>query len=256
MSGPSQTRHGQGRTPSWTETSEDMSMERHAVGTGWHDLSHVLQEGMPRMQSFPAPRFTRLKSRPNDPLQLTEMQMVCHVGTHLDAPNHFVEGAPGIDEIPLDRLHRTGVVWHLDCAEEELIGPDALASATPRPHPGDMVLLSTGWARHFGTPHYDRHPSLTTAAARWLVDHGVSLLGVDLPTPDLPAHRRPADFDWPVHHVLLGAGVLIGEHLTGLVPLAGQRVEVLFLPVKIEGSDGGPARVLARPRPTTSQETP
>jgi arylformamidase len=58
--------------------------------------------------------------------------------------------------------------------------------------------------------------------------------------------RRPRGFDWPVHHVLLGHGVLIAEHLTNLRPLAGRRIEAMFLALAIEGSDGGPARVIAR----------
>ena len=58
--------------------------------------------------------------------------------------------------------------------------------------------------------------------------------------------HRPHGFDWPVHHVLLGHGVLIAEHLTNLRPLAGRRIEAMFLALAIEGSDGGPARVIAR----------
>jgi kynurenine formamidase len=52
-----------------------------------------------------------------------------------------------------------------------------------------------------------------------------------------------------VHKILLSRGVLIVEHLTGLEPLAGQRVEVIVGALNIQGADGGPARVLARPLP-------
>jgi len=52
-----------------------------------------------------------------------------------------------------------------------------------------------------------------------------------------------------VHKILLSCGVLIVEHLTGLAPLAGQRVEIIVGAVNIEGADGAPARVLARPAP-------
>jgi kynurenine formamidase len=70
---------------------------------------------------------------------------------------------------------------------------------------------------------------------------------VDYSTPDLTAHRRPANFGFPVHHTLLGAGVLIAEHMTNLSGLAGRRAEVMFLAINIAGSDGAPARVVARP---------
>ena len=45
---------------------------------------------------------------------------------------------------------------------------------------------------------------------------------------------------------LLSNGVLIAEHLTELTPLAGNRVEIMFLPINIAGCDGGPARAIAR----------
>ncbi len=55
-----------------------------------------------------------------------------------------------------------------------------------------------------------------------------------------------AGFDWPVHHILLGHGVLIAENLTNLRALAGHRIEAMFLALNIEGADGAPARVIAR----------
>jgi kynurenine formamidase len=79
------------------------------------------------------------------------------------------------------------------------------------------------------------------------VEHQVKLLGVDFSTPDLTAHKRPSGFTWPVHQILLSQGVLVAEHLTNLAPLANTRVEAMFLALPIAGSDGAPARVLARP---------
>ena len=89
--------------------------------------------------------------------------------------------------------------------------------------------------------------TITIDAADWLVSHQVKLLGVDFSTPDLTAHKRPAGFTWPVHQILLSQGVLVAEHLTNLRSLANQRVEAMFLALPIAGSDGTPARVLARP---------
>ena len=79
------------------------------------------------------------------------------------------------------------------------------------------------------------------------MDHGVKLLGVDFSTPDLTIHKRPIDFDWPVHHILLAHGVLVAEHLTNLRSLANQRAEILFMALPLAGSDGAPARAVARP---------
>jgi kynurenine formamidase len=217
------------------------------TGAGpWCDLSHALRPALSRVAAFPDARFERLYEMPRDPMNATTMSMACHYGTHVDAPCHFIPGAPAVHEIPLDRLHGPGVVWRIDCAPGDAITAAQMARCTPALRPGDIVLLDTGWADRFGTPAYDDNPALAVDAAEWLVARGVKLLGVDCVTPDLAVPRRPPGFDWPVHHVLLGHGVLIAENLRNLRPLAGRRVEALFLGLAIEGSDGAPARVVAR----------
>ena len=111
---------------------------------------------------------------------------------------------------------------------------------------GDIVALHTGWSEKFGTETYDINPSISVAAARWLVDHGVKLLACDFATPDLAIPLRKPGFTWPVHQVLLGHGVLICEHLTGVAPLADRRAEFVFGALNIAAADGAPARVVAR----------
>lgn len=214
----------------------------------WVDLSHPLRADLARIPTFPQARFERIMSIPEHPLNVTEMQMVCHFGTHVDAPRHFIPDGPAFDQIPIDRLCGSGVVWRLVCAPYAVIEPEMFASATPALQPDDIVLLDTGWAEHIGTPRYDQHPSLAVAAAEWLVAHRVKLVGMDFATPDLAVNRRPQGFGWPVHHVLLRHGVLIAEHLTNLRALSGRRVEVLFLGLNIAGADGAPCRAVARCR--------
>jgi kynurenine formamidase len=217
------------------------------AGTGpWCDLSHTLRPALSRVAGFPEARFERLYEMPRDPMNATTMAMVCHYGTHVDAPCHFIPGAPAVHEIPLDRLHGPGVVWRVDCAPGGAITAAQLARCTPALRPGDIVLLDTGWAERFGTPAYDDNPALAVDAAEWLVAQRTKLLGVDCVTPDLAVPRRPPGFDWPVHHVLLGHGVLIAENLCNLRPLAGRRIEAVFLGLAIEGSDGAPTRAVAR----------
>ena len=117
----------------------------------------------------------------------------------------------------------------------------------PELEPGDILVLDTGVAAFVGTPDYERHASLSVAAARWLVERKIKLLALDTPTPDLCVERRPEGFDWPVHHTLLRDGVLIAEQVANARALAGRRAEFLFLPLNIVGGDGAPARVLGRP---------
>ena len=72
------------------------------------DLSQTVYDGMPRFASFGPPRVSQIRKMPQDPLNVTEIQIICHVGTHVDAPRHFFPDGPGIDQIPLDRFAARG----------------------------------------------------------------------------------------------------------------------------------------------------
>jgi kynurenine formamidase len=212
----------------------------------WTDLSHRLTEELSRIPSFPQPRIRQITKIPEHRANVTEVHMVVHHGTHLDAPRHFISDGPTMDQVPLDRLYGTGVVWHFDVADDGVIDAADLERATPRMREGDIVLIETGRAKHVNTPCYMEHACLTGEAAAWLVKHGAKIVGVDFSTPDLAAVRRPPDFAFPVHYTLLSQGVLIAEHVTNLEQLAGHRAEIMFLGLNIAGSDGAPVRPVAR----------
>jgi kynurenine formamidase len=212
----------------------------------WHDLSHRLHEGLPVPHVFPEPKIERVMSMPEGRLNVTKIELACHVGTHLDAPVHLLMDGPGFDEIPLEMLHGPGVVWSIDAEPFAEIGTAQLEALSPALEPGDILLLHAGWSDRWGTDSYLSNPALSTEAAEWLVSRRIKALGVDFATPDAALPRRGLDFDWPVHQILLSNGVLIAENLTGLAPLAGSRVEVVFGALNIEGGDGSPARIMAR----------
>jgi len=217
-------------------------------GTGpWSDLTHTVTEDLSRSPAFPKPVIRQIVKMPKDNANVTEIQMVVHHGTHVDAPRHFMNDGPTMDEIPLDRLYGPAVIWRIEKGPYAVIEPADFEAATPAMQPGDMVLLDTGWAQFINTEKYEQHASLSPAAAEWLVEHQVKLLGIDCSTPDLTSHKRPKGFTFPVHETLLSQGVLIAEHLTNLRPLANRRVEAMLLGIPIAGSDGAQARVIARP---------
>ena len=212
----------------------------------WCDLTHGFSARVPRSSMFPPPEISKIAEMPAQPFHISRLDTIVHIGTHVDAPNHFFADGPGMDAIPLDRLTGAGVVVHMDVAELTQITAADLQAATPAIRPGDIVAIHTGWEAHWGSDSWDRHPSLSQNAADWLVARGVRLLAVDMVTPDMAFDQRPPDFDFAVHCTLLGHGVLIAEQVANLGPLAGSRVEFMFCPVPIEDCDGAPARVLAR----------
>lgn len=216
-----------------------------SVGS-WIDLSHPLSESMPRQPFFPQPTFRRFMASPDKPLNVTHIDMIAHIGTHVDSPRHVYNDGPAFEDVPLERLSGPGVIWPIKADDQGLIGPEQLHPSLSVLKPGDILLLNTGLHHVAGTANYDLHPSLSMSGAQWLIDHKIKLVGVDTPTPDLANHKREAGFDFPVHRLLLAHGVLIAEHLTNLDALNGKRVEILCNALNIKGSDGAPCRILAR----------
>lgn len=227
----------------WIELPENKPMR--PLGA-WIDLTHRVGPDMPCASIFPKPTFGRLKTVPQDPFNVTDIHMVAHAGTHVDAPLHYFNDSPDMASIPPDRLCGAGVVWRIDANLDQVIDAADLERCRPMIREGDILAADTGWAKRFGTPEYERHPSFSPDAALWLYQRRIKMLACDFATPDLVYHLRKPGFDWPVHKLLLGHGILICEHLTGHAALANERVEFSFGALPIVGGDGAQARVLAR----------
>lgn len=227
----------------WCEIPEHKS--RSATGE-WIDLTYPLSARVPRSAMFEPPTFSRIAEMPGSPANISRMDMVVHTGTHVDAPVHFCAEAPGMDEVPIERLMGQGVVVRIDAEPCYAITARDLSDAAPQIEPGDILAIETGWTTRWETSDWTRHPYLAEDAANWLLEQQVKMIAVDTINPDLPFDLRPADFDFPVHRALLQRGVLIAEQLANLEALVSHRVEFFFGPLPIKGCDGSPARVLGR----------
>jgi kynurenine formamidase len=192
-----------------------------------------------------------------------------HGGTHLDAPIHFAEGMPTVDEIPLDRLVAPGVL--VDVSRRVGEDPDSLVSvddleAWEKQHgripDRVIVLLRTGWGerysdrkRYLGTAKRGaeavpelRFPGLAPAAARWLAEErSVAAVGIDTASID---RGRSELFE--SHVILAGAGIPGFENLASLEQLPARGFRIVALPMKIQGGSGGPLRIVALVEPDTS----
>ena len=107
---------------------------------------------------------------------------------------------------------------------------------------GKAVLVNTGWARHWGTDQYlHGHKFLTAAAAEYLKQQGAALVGIDsMNIDDISGGGRP------VHTTLLGAEILIAEHLCGLDLLPASDFTFTAVPVKVKGFGSFPVRAFAK----------
>ena len=211
------------------------------------DLSQPYRDRMFSQKLFPSVRVERCIRHEDRGVNVTCISAAVHAGTHVDAPCHFVPGGLSIDEIDLARVSGPAVCWDVVRGADEAITAAQLQACRPRTEPGDIVFVHTGWDVHFAGDGdgYHHHPYLSVEAADWLLQRRVKMICLDVATPDMPEAVRPAGFDWPVHRLLLGGGVLIAEHLAHLELVAGRRFRALALPIPIVGSDGAPARIVA-----------
>ncbi|MCS7003621.1 MAG: cyclase family protein [Dehalococcoidia bacterium] len=202
-----------------------------------YDVSVPIRNDTIIFPGDPAVRVERVQRMADGAIaNLTSLSFGAHTGTHIDAPNHFLDDAPGIEAIPLERLRGPALVVDATAQTDHL---DAAAFARLAIPPGTTRLVvktrnSTLWER---ATFSDSFIGITESGAAWLIAQGVQLLGVDY------LSCAPIHAPTPTHVALLRAGVVIVESLD-LRRVPPGAYELVCLPLLIPGSDGGPARAL------------
>jgi arylformamidase len=221
------------------------------------DLTHPLHPRMPVAIGFPRLMLQRYLDQDQGDVATVEiLQAGLHTGTHVDAPMHFVPGAPTVDA--LDPLALSGSALLVDVPPTEgwvAVGPDELRAwerrTGERIGAGDIVLLRTGHARWWrDLPDGSRYllepwPYLTGEAADLLVERGIRALGVECADPDKVDQRDLASASFETHKRLLGAGIPIIENLANLDAIPVIRFDLLALALPIRGASASPIRALA-----------
>jgi kynurenine formamidase len=196
-----------------------------------------------------------------------------HMGTHFDAPLHWITGRDGDDvsSVPAERLSGPAVV--LDRTAAVVRDPDYLLTIEdvrafegehgPLPQ-GGWLLFRTGWSARY----WDRNsflmsdergthwPGVDPDCARFLAEEteilgfGVEQIGIDAGC----AHEL--DPPWPAHHYLLGSGKYGLAQLANLERLPASGSTLIAAPLRILNGSGSPARVLALARTAAGGDYP
>ena len=202
-----------------------------------HDISVPLCPDMPTYMGEPGAKleFRALLSK-GDPYTLSTLSIGSHTGTHVDAPCHFLDGAPAVDALALDAL-----VGPADVAE---FGGDAHITATDLdamdiPADCQRLLLKTSNGRFWEDSNFHSDfVALAPDAARALADRGTRLVGVDYLSIEGFGVER-----YEVHETLLASGVVILEGLD-LRSVSPGRYFLVCAPLNVVGAEGAPARAL------------
>jgi kynurenine formamidase len=180
--------------------------------------------------------------------QGSTFSMFCHYGSHVDAPNHFLEGGKGIDQVPLASLVGPAAVIDLsDHGEGKGIAGDTLEDRGRHLHRGDIAILRTDWTdRAWGSEvFWSKGPYLAPSGAEWLVARGVKAVVYDFAEEYVVRNPGFRGEDCEVHHKILGSDVYNIEYVRHLGKISTPRVTLVAFPLNLVGLDGAPARVVA-----------
>ena len=218
-----------------------------STGPRFVDLSHVIEAGLVTYKGLPAPiicdYLSREKSRElyaaGTEFQIGRIEMVGNTGTYLDCPFHRYADGDDLAQLDLAALcDLDALVVRVDHRTTRAVEVRHFEGIDVS---GKAVLVHTGWDVHWNTlAYFEGHPFLTEAAAQHLRERGAKLVGIDaLNIDDTSGNARP------VHTTLLGANILIVEHLTRLDALPEAGFTFSAVPPKFKGVGTFPVRAFA-----------
>jgi len=212
------------------------------------DLSHTIENGLITYKGLPAPVICDYLSREDSKkfyaegteFQIGKIEMVSNTGTYIDCPFHRFENGKDLSEIGLESFtDLDAIVISVPFSETLEVTEEHIKDHETR---NRAVLIHTGWDKNWNTEkYYENHPYLTEGAARYLRDCGVKLVGIDSHNIDSTSGKTR-----PVHTTLLGAEILIVEHLCNLYLLPKDGFTFSAIPPKFKGVGTFPVRAMAK----------
>ncbi len=205
-----------------------------------YDISVTISNDLPVW-----PGDTPIELRYNKHMQdgelytLSQITTTVHMGSHLDAPLHFVRGGHGVDQIDLNKL--IGPCYVVDLPEADSIDAVVLEQAGIPANTTRLLCRTRSsqfWIEAAPVFHTDFVP-IDPSGAEWIVAHGIQLVGVD--------YLSVGAFEGgiPTHEILLGSGVVPVEGLN-LADIEPGEYELICLPLKLKDTDGAPVRAVLR----------
>lgn len=203
-----------------------------------YDITLTITPQMIVWPGDPTVNIQRISSiASGDTANVSQMTMSCHTGTHVDAPDHFLNNGKTTEGLSLDLL--VGRAYVLYLPDVSVITASVLMRAEIPPRTRRLLFKTRNseyWAKGNNEFHTD-FVGLSVDAAELLVDRNVRLVGIDY------LSIAPYKLGIPVHTILLNAGVVVLEGLD-LSQVSQGRYTLHCLPLKLVGCEGSPARAI------------
>ena len=206
-----------------------------------YDITFPISENVPVYAGDPNVKIEVAHSlKKGDAANVTQLCCGMHTATHVDAPNHFIDGTRKVHELDLEKLIGAARVIEID---------KRILAIEPE-HLGDLseverVLFKTRNSEFWNEPEKGFRQDFTYIspdAARVLADAGIKLVGIDYLSVE-----KFGSTDFATHITLLEKEIVIIEGLD-LREISAGDYELICLPLKIisETGDGAPARTILR----------
>jgi arylformamidase len=204
------------------------------------DLTHMIDEKMPVFPGTEPPKIIQNNTINKDGFAEKLLTLYTHTGTHIDAPAHMIEGGNSLGDFPVEKFIGRGVVIPLE--SDDLINLNYLKKFETQIREASFVLFYSGWDSLWGKKEYfNKFPTLTIEAAKYLVEFNLKGVGIDAISID---PMESINFD--IHHILLKKDLVIIENLKDLKKLIDKKFEFFITPLKIKDLDGSPVRAIAK----------
>jgi arylformamidase len=208
------------------------------------DLSHPVSEATPPWPGNPPIEITTLDRADRSTADqrhsnASRVAMNIHCGTHMDAPFHFVSRGKTIDQVPLEWTFGLATLVRLSGkgSGTTITRADLLPFAESLMRTRKAILMTAWSDRWMKDDFFEQYPVIGADAARFLVECGVHLVGVETASVDNPPHET--------HMVLLGNDCLIVEGLRGLEQIETDEFVFAATPIGFRHLDGSPVRAVA-----------
>jgi arylformamidase len=204
-----------------------------------YDVTLTISNTLPVWPGDPPVDLQRVsKMEEGEVCNITRMNISAHTGTHVDAPYHFLAKGKTVETLDLKTL--TGRAYVVEMPNNLNVITAADVEAANIPPRTKRVLFKTRNSSYWTKNHTvfnTNFVALSADAAKYMVERGVKLIGVDY------LSVAPYEDTIPTHQILLKAGVIIVEGLD-LSKISQGRYTFYCLPLKIAKADGAPARAM------------
>ena len=207
------------------------------------DLTHTIKEDMPVYPGTEPPSLTPASSYEKDGFKETLLNMFSHTGTHIDPPSHIFSGKATLDSFPASQF--VGKALVIDCrslSEGDTINLNLIKKYGDAAQNADFLLFNLGWDKKWNSDAYfGDYPYLSDEVLDYIISGDYKGIGFDVIGLD-----PISDASLKMHKKLFSSKNIINiENLKNLDLCGSEHFTFVCLPIKIENSDGAPARAIA-----------